>query len=107
MHVCVSHISLSLVTVTLIKATVRDIFFQKKQPIVKEVLSFISIVNCFEGCSVSSVTLIRRLGLNISGSLRTCIRTVFLEFASGLSGMFGHLYLQMCVDVGTRPAHCE
>lgn len=31
----------------------------------------------------------------------------FPACASVLSGMFGHLYLQMWVDVGTRPAYCE
>ncbi len=56
-HVCLlSHIS--LVTVSLIKATVRDAFSKKEQPVVKEVLNLMSVVRCFEWCSVSSVTLI-------------------------------------------------
>lgn len=48
--------------------------------------------------------------LDISQSVRTNIRTVFLtvflEFASSPSGMFGHLYVQMCMAAGGKAAYC-
>ena len=98
-------------TVSIVKVNVRETFFLKKQTVVQEALSYINIFNwmivwspvsqcqpCFpEPC------------LDISGTVRTLtpLVTLSLEFASGLSGMFGHLYLQMCVDAGVRPAYCE
>lgn len=83
-------------------------FSQKKQDVVKNELNVISTVNCFERSSVCSVHLIPQPGyFQICEDSHQDSICEFPAFTSVLSGMFDHLYLQMCVEAGRKPTDCE
>ena len=82
-------------------------FFQKRQAVVKDVLN---VVSTALSCVMSQVSLwspalawIYPDLWGLASGLKLWLW--LLEFVSGLSGMFGHQYLQMCLCAGRRPAH--